>query len=187
MAGNTDNPRIWVNGDVYVGAVGSTAPTNVATALAAAWQVLGLLSEDGLTESREEDSTDHFAWGGILVRTRRSKHKRTFKVAALEDNYTVFGLVNPGSSQPPVSGGVFTRSIYVPTADPRAFVFHNVDGSNIRRIYIPRGEVTEVGDIVSSDSEMTMRELTITVYPDSAGLLYKEFSNDVQDDDVTSS
>src|SRR5689334_13641230 len=106
MAGDTDNPRVWVNADVYVGDVGSTAPTDIDTAIDADFTALGLLSEDGMTESREDDKTDHYAWGGILVRTTRSKHKRTIKVIALEDNPVVFDLVNPGSEAESVGGGV---------------------------------------------------------------------------------
>lgn len=183
MSGDTDNPRIWLNGEVYVAPVGSTAPTNVVTALAAAWDALGLLSEDGLTESIAEDSTDHYAWGGILVRTTRSKHKRTFVVTALEETATVMELWNPGSIMAGPTGGVTTTSVYVPSPDPRAFVFEAVDGTITKRIYIPRGEVTARGDVKYVENEMAMRELTITVYPDSTGLLYQEITDDPQADD----
>lgn len=179
MAGNTANPRIWVNADVYVAPVGTAAPTDTATALNAAFLPLGLLSEDGMVESREEDSTDHYAWGGILVRTTRSKHKRTFTVTALEDNPVVFDLVNPGSTAV-TNTGVTTRTIKVPGPDPRAFVIELVDGDIVKRRYIPRAEVVEVGDVTFSDSEMVMYELTINIYPDGSGVLYKDFTDDPQ-------
>lgn len=179
MAGDTDNPRIWTGADVYAGPTSTTAPTNVATALNAGFRPLGLLSEDGMTESRDDDVTDHWAWGGILVRTTRSKHKRTFVVTALEDNDVVFDLANPGSDTA-TTGGVTTRTVYVPDPNPQSFVFHLTDGSNSKRIYVPRGEVSAVGEKTYSDADMAMTELTITVYPDENGLLYKEFSNDTQ-------
>lgn len=177
MAGTTTNPRIWLSADVYAGVIGTTAPTDTSTSLNAAFKALGLLSEDGLTESRDEDVSDHYAWGGILVRTVRSKHKRTFKVVCLEDNQYVFPLVNPGSTQS-TSTGTTTRSVKVPTSNPMAFVFELTDGSYVTRISIPRGEVIEVGDVVRSESEMTMRELTIAVYPTAAGVLYAEITTD---------
>lgn len=181
MSGDTDNPRVWLNADVLVADVGTTAPTNIAGAWDTGWETLGLLSEDGLVQSRDEDVTDYHAWGGILIRTVRSKHKRTFKVTALEDNPVVFGLVNPGS-EATIDTGVTTRTVKVPTSDPRAFGFETVDGGITRRIVVPRGEVVEVGDVTSSDSEMEMKELTINVYPDDDGVLFLEITDDPQAD-----
>lgn len=182
MAGDVDNPRIWLNGDVYAAGVGATLPTNTTTALNAAFEALGLLSEDGVTESRSEDVTEHYAWGGILVRTTRAKHKRTIKVIALEDNAIVHHLANPGSLSAS-SGGVTHRTVKVPVANPMAFVVEVVDGDITLRKVIPRGEVTEVGDEVLSESAIAMRELTITVYPDEDGILYHEYSDDPGADD----
>lgn len=179
MAGDTDNPRIWGGGDVYVAPVGTPAPTNIATALNAGFKPLGLLDESGMVESRDETITDYWAWGGILVRTTRSKHKRTIKVTALESNPVVYDLVNPGSDETE-SGSISTRTVKVPTANPKAFVIETTDGDITRRRYIPRGEVLEVGDITAADEEMEMFELTITVYPDADGVLWKDISDDAQ-------
>lgn len=180
MAGDVSNPRIWVNADVYVAPVGTTAPTDLTTAWAAGWEPLGLLSEDGLTESREEESTDHYAWGGILVRTTRSKHKRTFTVTALEDNAAVFGVVNPGSTAVTATG-VTTRTVKVPTPDVRAFGFEFLDGDIVKRRIIPRGEVVAVGDVTFLDNELAAYELTINVYPVN-GVLYTDLTDDPQAD-----
>lgn len=179
MAGDTDNPRVWVNADVYAGPLDATAPTDIDTALDTDFEALGLLGEDGMTESRDEDRTDHYAWGGILVRTTRSKHKRTIKVIALEDNPVVFDLVEPGSETDTV-GGVTTRTIKTPQPNKKSFVIERFDGDITNRLYIPQGEVLEVGDIESSDSELTQKELTITVYPDAGGVLYYEITDDPQ-------
>ncbi len=177
MAGNTTHPRVWLNGDVFAAVVGSTAPTDVASAWAAAWKPLGLLSEDGMTGSMESDSTDLYAWGGILVRTVRSKHKQTFKVIALEDNPTVFALVHPGSTQVTATG-VTTRTVKNPTANPMAFGVETKDLGYIRRLIIPRGEVTSVSEIAAVETELTKFELEITAYAASDGTVYVEITND---------
>lgn len=179
MAGNVANPRIWINADVYVAATATAAPTDVSTALPADWEAVGLLSEDGMTESREDEQTDHYAWGGILVRTTRSKHKRTFTVTCLEDNLVVYGLVNPGSTAA-TTAGVTTRTVKVPGTDPRSWVVQMKDGGITKRRYIPRAEVVEVGDVTSSDAAMVMYELTVNVYPDGDGVLYKDITDDPQ-------
>ncbi|MEO3976301.1 hypothetical protein [Streptomyces sp. CAU 1734] len=179
MAGNTANPRLWEGADLYVGPVGTTAPTDVDTALAAAWKAVGLLSEDGASETRDQDSTDHYAWGGILVKTTRSKHKRQIKITCLEDNLIVFGLVNPGSTAATTTGTT-TRTVKVPTADPRAFLLELTDGGVKKRRLIPKGEVDEVAEVTLSDSELTAYELTITIYPAADKTLYIDITNDPQ-------
>lgn len=179
MAGDIDNPRIWSGADVYVAPVGTTAPTNLATSLNAAYKALGLLGEDGATENRDQESTDHYAWGGILVRTTKSKHKRTMTVIALEDNLTVLGLVEPNSVTTD-DGSIATTVVSVPTdPDPRSFVLQISDGDITKRRHIAKGEVTEVAEITLSDSEMTGYELTITIYPVD-GVLYTDITDDTQ-------
>lgn len=181
MSGEVENARIWIDADVFTGPTNSTAPTDLDSPLDSDFEALGLLSEDGTSEHREEDKTDHYAWGGggILVRTTRSKHKRTIKVIALEDNAVVFGLKEPGSEVDTV-GGVTTRTIKTPQPNPRSFVFEMADGDIVRRRYIPRGEVLEVGDVVDADSAISQSELTITIYPDADGVLYLDITNDPQ-------
>lgn len=175
--GTTANPRIWVDSTVYAGAVGTTAPTDTSTSLNAAFKDLGFITEDGLTETREQETKDHYASGGVLIRTTRSKHKRSFKFACLESNQYVFPLVNPGSSQA-TNTGTTTRSVVVPEPLEKAWVLQQADGSYIRRIHIARGEVVEVAEIKASDSEMVMFELTVNVYPSAAGVLYTEITTD---------
>ena len=176
MTGSTANPRVWLNGDVYAGPVGTTAPTDTSTALDTAFKALGLLSEDGTEETRDDDTAEFYARGGLLIRTSKSKHKRQIKVTVLEDNPVVQGLINPGSTAT-TSTGTTTRSVKVPTANPMAFVIEDRDGSYVTRKSIARGEVIEVGP-EKRGPEMTMRELTIVVYPSAAGVLYTEITTD---------
>jgi len=179
MSGDVANPRIWENADVYVAPLATAAPTDTTTPLTSAWLTgaLGLLSEDdNLVEHRDEDSTDHYAYGNILVRTQRSKHKRTFTVTALEDNPVVWGVVNPGSTATSATGTT-TRVTKVPSANPKAWLIQTKDGGVTQRRIIKRGEVTAVDDVTFSDSDMTGYALTITVYPDANGVLYTDITD----------
>lgn len=175
MAGNVDNTHAYEDTpDLYVAATGTTAPTDLTTAWGVGWTAAGLMGEDGLTESREQETSDHYAWGGVLLRTIKSKHKRTFRAVLLEDNATTFGLINPGSTTATATG-TDTRTVKIPTANQKAFGFDLQDGgATVKRVIIPTGEVTEVGDIVYSDGEVTGYEVTITVYPAADGTLFKE-------------
>lgn len=180
MAGNVANARIWLKADGYRAPLGTTAPTDASTALPAAWKAFGLLSDDdGISESRDEDSDDKYAYGNILIRTVRSKHKRQIKVTVLEDNATVFGILNPGSTAVTATT-VTTRTVKVPGSDIGAYLFEAHDGTINKRKCIPRGEVVEVGDEQWTDSDLVARELTINIYPDSTGVLYYEITDDPQ-------
>lgn len=175
MAGDVTNTHAYEDApDLYVGAVGVTAPTDLATAWGVGWSAAGLLGEQGLTRGREQDTSDHYAWGGILLRTVKSKHKRTFRCIMLEDNLVTFGLLEPGSTTA-TAAGIDTRTVKVPTADPRAFGWDLQDGgATVKRIIVPRGEITEVGDVVEGPEDITAYEVTVTVYPAADGTLYKE-------------
>ncbi|MFE0447342.1 phage tail tube protein [Streptomyces fungicidicus] len=181
MSGNTANPRLWEGADLWTAPLGTALPTDLVTEMTTvpAWEAVGLLSEDGASESRDEDSSDFYAWGGKLVRVKRSKHKRTITVTCLEDNLVVFGLVNPGSEVTTVNG-VNTRKIKIPKSEKVAFCLELQDGDITRRRFIPTGEVTNVGEVALSDSALQAFELTITIFPDADDVLYHDIDNDPQ-------
>lgn len=179
MSGNVNNPRLWEGADLWTAPVATALPADLEDVMSTvpAWSAVGLLSEDGASESRDEDSTDFYAWGGKLIRTKRSKHKRTITVTALEDNLVVFGLVNPGSAAE-TTAGVNKRTVKIPKSDKRSFVLELHDGDITRRRHIPTGEITAVGEVTLSETDMQAFELTITIYPDTDDVLYVDYDND---------
>lgn len=180
MAGDATNAKLWTGADVYVAPVGSTAPVDAnTTALDAAFVALGLLDgEAGFAEGREEESSDFYAWGGLLVKRTKSKHKRTVKFVAMEDNDATFALINPGSTRG-TTLGLTTSTVKVPEAAEIALVFSTTDGVTDRRRYIARAEVQEVGEVVESESGVTVYEVTVVIYPETDGTLYVDFEEAV--------
>jgi len=183
MAGDTANPRLWEGADLWTAPRATALPTDLTAAMTTvpAWKAVGLLSEDGASESRDEDVNEFYSWGGRLVRTRRSKHKRQLKVTCLEDNLVVFGLTNPNSTvTTDETSNINTRTVKVPKSEKVSFVLELEDGDIKRRRHVPIGEVVEVGEVTLSDSDLQAFELTITVYPDSNDVLYLDYDNDPQ-------
>lgn len=182
MAGNTANPRLWEGADLWVAPKGTALPATLSDAMTTvpAWEAVGLLSEDGASESRDEDSNDFFAWGGKLIRTQRSKHKRTITATCLEDNPVVWKLVNPGSPTPVTTTGVTTRKVMVPKSERHAMVLELTDGDITTRRFLKDAEVSEVGEVSLSDSDLQAYELTITIYPEADGTLYEDITDDPQ-------
>jgi hypothetical protein len=180
MAGDSKNTSIWAGADVFIAPLGTAGPTDVTTAWATAtWKAVGLLDgAEGFTEGREGDTSEKYAWGGILYRRTASKHKRTFKFVALEDNSTIFDLVNPGSTRSTASG-VRTGVIKVPTAGTRfAIGFELRDGTRVKRRFAKNAEVMEIGEIKESEEDPTVYEITVVLFPESDGTLYRTVETD---------
>lgn len=179
MAGSAENTALWDGADVYIAAVGTAGPADLTSAWATEWRPVGLLNgEEGFTESREDETSEHYAWGGILYRRTRSKHKRTIRFVALEDNDVVFSLVNPGSARAvDPETGIKRSTVRVPTAAQFAVGFETRDGDTIRRRVVARAEVQEVGEIKDSESEPTIYEITVLIFPTSDGVLYEDIES----------
>ncbi|MFE9335273.1 hypothetical protein [Streptomyces sp. NPDC007063] len=181
MSGSIDQVRLWTGADLWVAPLATAIPADLTSPMTSetAWSAVGLLSEDGASESRDEDSNDFYAWGGRLVRTHRSKHKRTITVTCLSDNPVVFKLVNPGSTVATDSEtGVNTRTVKVPKSEKQSFTLELFDGDITRRRHFHTGEVTEVGETALGEGDLQAYELTITVYPDENDVLYVDYDND---------
>lgn len=167
MAGNPANASLWAEADVYVAPLGTAIPSDVTTPFAAAWGLVGLLDgDDGIVTTREEEKNDHYAWGGILVRTSRKNFKLTKKFSALEDNETTRGIIWPGSP---------AGQIIVPKVTPVLVAFETREGDKVHRLITARhAEIDVDGDITENESDLTKYELLATIFPTAAGVLFTE-------------
>ncbi|MFF3671688.1 hypothetical protein [Microtetraspora malaysiensis] len=165
MAGNPEAAAIWADADVYVGPLTAVNPASVTTPFPATWGLVGLLDGDkGFTEKREEQVSDHYAWGGILVRTSRSRFKLTRTITVLEDNEQTRKLIWPGSTD---------TEIIVPRPQPVKLGFELREGDKIKRLITRRyAEVSVDGDIVENETDLAAVTLVATIFPDSSGVLF---------------
>ncbi|QPX62345.1 major tail protein [Arthrobacter phage Tbone] len=179
MSGDAKNTALWNGADVFIAPLDTAGPTDTTTAWGANWDAVGLLDgEEGFTESRDQDTSEHYAWGGHLYRRTVSKHKRSFKFVALEDNDVVFDLVNPGSTRSTATG-VRTSQIKAPVAGQKfAIGFELRDNGRVKRRIAEIAEVSEVAEIKESESEPTVYEITVLVFPDAEGTLYTTIEDD---------
>lgn len=165
MAGDVSNAALWGDADVYIGPQTAVNPLDVTAAFGADWQLAGLLDGDaGIVESRNEDTSDFYAWGGILVRTSRRNFKLQRKFVCLESNATTLGLVYPGST-----GGV----IKVPSRNYFKVAFETREGAEVRRVISANyAEVDSVSDITESESALKKYEITVTIFPNAQKELF---------------
>lgn len=171
--------RIAITGELYVAPVGTQAPTSSTSALHSDFIGLGYVGEDGVTVTPNESVGAIRAWqNSARVRTTRTELDWTFQCQLIESKGKVAELYYRGAI---AVEGAGEWSIKPDTVNPdeRAFVFDVIDGSKHKRYYIPRGEVTERGEIVYSNGEAVGFNCTVTAYyDDGIGAPYKLFTDD---------
>lgn len=166
MAGDPLKANLWTDADVYVATdLNAALPASAAAPFGAAWNLVGLLDGDeGFPESRDEDTDDKYAWGGILVRTSRAHFKLTKSFTALEDNETTYSLLWPGSTP---------TQIVVPRPAKVKIAFETREGDKVRRLITARyAEVTLDGDHGENETDLEAMTFTATIFPTSGGVLF---------------
>lgn len=180
MAGDPKNTNLWTGADVYISFTeGTEGPNDLTSPWPEPWKAAGLLDgEEGFTQAREEESAEHYAWGGILHKRTKSKHKRTFRFVALEDNEVTFRLVNPGSERTTDGQGARVAAIKVPTNQRISVGFELRDGEKVKRRYALSAEVTNVAEIKDAENEPTVYDVTVLIFPEADGTLFHEIDTD---------
>jgi hypothetical protein len=166
VAGDPLKANLWTDADVYISTnLSATLPANANTAFGVDWELVGLLDGDeGFPESRDEDTDDKFAWGGILVRTSRNHFKLTKNFTALEDNETTYSLLWPGSS---------ATQIVVPRPAKVLVAFETREGDKVRRLITANyAEVSLDGDHGENEADLESMTFAATIYPTGAGVLF---------------
>lgn len=167
-----------VAGAVYRAPLGTTLPTDASTALAQAFADMGYISEDGVVNSNSPDAEKIKAWGGQIVLVVATEKPDTFKLTFLESlNPKVLETVY-GSGNVTVDGNAGTIAV-VANADELAAHVYVLDlamrGGALKRIVIPNGTLSELGDIVYKDDEPVGYETTLDALPDNSGNNHYEY------------
>lgn len=166
-----------VGGAIHVGPLTATLPTDATTALNAALKSLGYVSEDGLVNSNSPESDKIKAWGGDTVLVVSSDKPDTFQFKLIESmNLDVLKLVYGEDN---VTGDLATGIVVKTNTSPAESNVYVVDmilkGGVLKRIVIPNGVVSAVGDIEYKDNDATGYDLTIDALPDSSGNNHYEY------------
>lgn len=181
MAKN-DSSLATVGKPVAAGAISSAPlktalPTDAASALATGFVKLGYVSKDGLTNGMDTDVENIKAWGGDTILTVRTSRTETLKftlVQALDVDVLkeIYGQDN-------VTGDLTTGITVKHNGEElprRSYVIDMLmTGNAIKRIVVPAGQVTEVGDVTYVDGEEVGYETTVTCYPDEQGNTVYEY------------
>ncbi|KND30083.1 Ig-like domain-containing protein [Streptomyces stelliscabiei] len=166
MAGDPTKANLWTDADVYVSwNLSATLPADAETPFGSDWKQIGLLDGDeGFPETRDEDTDDKFAWGGIIVRTSRNHFKLTKSFTALEDNEWTRKLVWPGSTD---------TQIKVPKPERVLVAFETREGEKVRRLATALyAECSLDGDHGENETDLESATISATIFPTSGGVLF---------------
>lgn len=160
MAVNSELARIWGsdNNSISLAPVGSTLPTDLTTALDAAFEDVGWIHSDGVTEALTGSAEKIRGWqGNGVVRTRMNEPGTTISFTALETKAQTQALRYHEKSFSTTAGvRTATRGAGQRISARAAVIdlFDSDDDEVRMRLVIPRLEITPNGDLVYANSDI---------------------------------
>lgn len=166
-----------VGGAIYRAAKGSTLPTDASTALDAAFKCVGYISDDGLVNTNSPDTDKIKAWGGDVVKIINKGKEDDFKFTMIEslnvDTLSaVYGSENVTGT---LATGITVKANNLEQEEAPWVIDQIMNGDVLKRIVIPSGMLSDLGDITYKDDEAIGYETTISALSDSAGNSHYEY------------
>lgn len=156
-------------GAVYRAPMGTTLPTTARATLDQSFIELGHISEDGLTNSNSPSAETIKDWAGQVVLTVSTEKPDTFTLTFIEatNPEVIKGIY--GADNVTVDGTTgYTLNVNAGTVEHYSYVIDvALSNGGLKRIVIPEGSITELGEIVYKADEAVGYNVTMEALPDS--------------------
>lgn len=166
-----------VSGAIYRAPLGTSLPSDATTTLGAGYVELGYVSEDGLVNTNSPETENIKDWGGtdvLNVLTEKTDEWQCTLIEVLNVNVlkAIYGANN-------VSGTLATGITVTANTDEQEEAIWVVDmvmrNGVLKRVVIPNGKISELGDITYKRDEAVGYEITLTGLADTYGNTHYEY------------
>jgi len=178
---NVVSGKPLATGGILIAPAGTAGPTDVSTAPVAGFIGAGYIGEDGVTEGGERSTEKIKAWGGDTVKIVQTEHSLTYSFSFIETLNadvlkSIYGDSNVTTTAATISSGTIHKVLVTSDTLPhKAYVFEIKDGDARIRIVVADGQITEVGEITYSDSEVIAYTVTVECFADANGVKATKF------------
>lgn len=166
--------RLGVTGALYVGDKGAEFPIEMG-AWTAPFVDLGYISDEGITENREADTTPFTPWQtNAPIRVETTSEIITWETVLWTTSFDTVSVYFKVKEADMEVGTTDTDVISFVDGDKkprdlRAWGIDVIDGVYARRVSIPNGEVTERGGLTYRKDQLIGYPITVTAYPGPDG------------------
>lgn len=176
-ANYTTSGKPKVGGAIHRAPLGTALPTDAKTALNEAFKSLGYCDENALVNARTMESSIIHAWGGdaVLVSQGKMEDKFTFTLiealnkdvlATVHGDANVKGTLEEGI-EVAANAAKMEASVWV--------IDMILRGGALKRIVIPDGTISELGEVTYSDGAAVGYKITLAAMPDDKGNTHYEY------------
>ncbi|MHC5375758.1 phage tail tube protein [Enterococcus sp. LJL120] len=174
---NVSTAKPKVGGAIYSAPLGTALPTNASMELDKAFKSLGYISEDGLVNSNTPSSEKMKAWGGDTVAVVQTEKEDTFTYTLIETMNVdvlkeVYGTANVSGD---LSTGITIKANSSELEEHSLVVDMVLKAGILKRMVIPTGKVSEIGEISYADADAIGYETTLDALPDEKGNTHYEY------------
>ncbi|MDT3393471.1 MAG: phage tail protein [Bacillota bacterium] len=167
-AKNVTTAKPKVGGAIHTAPKGTPLPTDAVTPLTDAYKGLGYVSDDGLVNTNSGKSETLKAWGGAVVNSSQTEKEDTFQYTLIEA--TNIDVLKETYGDDNVTGtletGITIKANAVELKEHVIIVDMVLKDGVLKRIVIPNGKVSEIGDITYADGDAVGYETTLAAIPD---------------------